>query len=539
MAELDADALDRIEAFLASRLPVMPDAPGAVVGLADRERVLGVVAAGLADAFTREPVTTDTRFEIGSISKSFAAIVAMQEVEAGRLDLRIPVTTYVPWFEVRSEHGPITAHHLLTHTSGLIEGMEFADAAVPAVLALRETTVGFAPGERFLYSNDAYKLLGLILEAVTGRSIRTLLRERIFEPLGMTRTDPAITYETLADVATAHERLRDDRTPHRNQPLVPSPRITSTTADGSIVSTAADMAAYARMLCNRGEGPSGRLLTEASFEQLVTPHVEVPDERTAYGYGLDVFEVDGRPHVGHAGGMVGQYALLWCDLATGVASVMMVNGLGEREDVVRFGLDVLRARAEGSALPEVTPAPDPLAVEGVTDLPGTFAGPRGSLALVADGEHLVLRLGGTEVTLEPWSKPDSFAVPHPDLDRFLLRVVRADDGTVAEVLHGPDAYLREGAPSPQEPSLPEGWTAFPGTYRSYNPWALGFRVFARRGRLFVAWPGDERELEPMPDGSFRVGEAWSPDRVRFDAVIDGLAQRAVYNAQVYHRSFLE
>src|SRR5205085_5918800 len=156
------------------------------------------------------PVEEETRFEIGSISKSFAALIALQEVERGTLDLSAPVTEYVPWFRVRSDYGPITTHHLLTHTSGLIMGMDFADDAIPAVESLARTSTGFAPGERYAYSNDGYKLLGLVLERVTGRSIRELLRKRVFEPLGMRRTDPAITYETRQDVATGHQRLSED-----------------------------------------------------------------------------------------------------------------------------------------------------------------------------------------------------------------------------------------------------------------------------------------------------------------------------------------
>src|SRR5207237_3299515 len=172
------EALARIRAPLEAGPPTFLDAPGAVLGLTDRERRLGVIAAGRANAFTGAPGEEGTRFEIGSISKSFASVVALQEMEKGTLDVHAPVTESVPWFRVRSEYGPITTHHLLTHTSGLIMGMDFADDAIPAVESLARTSTGFAPGERYAYSNDGYKLLGLVLERVTGRSIRALLRER-------------------------------------------------------------------------------------------------------------------------------------------------------------------------------------------------------------------------------------------------------------------------------------------------------------------------------------------------------------------------
>ena len=155
-----------------------------------------------ADGSTRQPVKKGTRFEIGSISKSFAAIVA---IAAGRVRAARPERPrheYVPWFEVRAPYEPITPHHLLTHTAGLIQGMDFADDAVPPSGRSAAPGGPFAPGEHFHYSNDGYKLLGLILETIGGRPWPDMLRERVLEPLGMDRTDPEITYETAADIAT-------------------------------------------------------------------------------------------------------------------------------------------------------------------------------------------------------------------------------------------------------------------------------------------------------------------------------------------------
>ncbi|HEY2803909.1 MAG TPA: serine hydrolase domain-containing protein, partial [Actinomycetota bacterium] len=451
MPDLDA-ALDRIRAYLERSLPSFLDAPGAVIGLTDRDRLLGVLPVGKADAFTRAPVTDDTRFEIGSISKSFAAVIALQEVERGTLDLSAPVTEYVPWFRVGSDSssesgfasGPITAHHLLTHTSGLIMGMDFADDAIPAVESLARTSTGFAPGERYFYSNDGYKLVGLILERVTGSSIRKLLRERIFAPVSMSRTDPAITFESRKDVATGHQRISEDRPPHRKMPLVQSPPIVSTTADGSIISTAADMAAYARMLLNRGGTDGGTILGESSFERFTAPVIETETPGTSYAYGLGVLQVDGHAWLRHSGGMVGYYALLECDMDAGVAAIMMVNGLADREPVVQYALSVLRAWKEGNDLPDVPPAPDPHAVANAEELAGRYRSRGRQITLRVDGGRLLLHAEGEEVALEPDPEtPEALAVPHPSLDRFALTAERAD-GHVVALLHGPDRYVREG-----------------------------------------------------------------------------------------------
>ncbi|MDP9296230.1 MAG: beta-lactamase family protein [Actinomycetota bacterium] len=535
------DALERIRGFLESRLPGFLDAPGAVLGLTDRERLLGVIPAGLADAFTGAPMEEHTRSEIGSISKSFGAVVALQEVEKGTLDLHSPVTDYVPWFEVRTPYGPITTHHLLTHTSGLIMGMDFADDAIPAVESLRHTSTGFAPGERFLYSNDAYKLVGLILEMVTGSTIRDLLRERILEPLGMSDSDPAITFESRMNVATGHQRISEDRPPHRGMPRVAAPPIISTTADGSIISTAADMAAYARMLLNRSDtGRGERLLEETSFELFTRPAIEIADEPgVAYAYGLDVFEIGGRAYIGHSGGMVGYYALLECDVDTGLGAVMMVNGLAERKEVVRFALSVLRAWKQGEPLPEIPPARDPERVKGAESIAGRYrSGDRGLVLGAFDGK-LFVDSGGVQVALMPdEDRHDRFVVPHAGFDRFHLKFERNGDEVVA-LVHGTDRFVRDGREEPAPAEPPRMWVSVAGLYRTYNPWAAGFRVYLRGDRLFLSWPDGERELELLDDGEFRVGEAWSPDRVRFETIVEGRPQQAVYNGYPYWRSFVE
>ena len=539
MPDLDA-ALDRIRANLERSVPSFLDAPGAVIGLTDHDRLLGVLPVGKADAFTRAPVTDDTRFEIGSISKSFAAVIALQEVERGTLDLSAPVTEYVPWFRVRSDSGPITTHHLLTHTSGLIMGMDFADDAIPAVESLARTSTGFAPGEHYSYSNDGYKLVGLILERVTGSSIRELLRERVFAPVGMSRTDPAITFESRKDVATGHQRISEDRPPHRRMPLVHSPPIVSTTADGSIISTAADMAAYARMLLNRGRTDDGAtLLSEASFDRFIMPVIETETPGTSYAYGLGVLQVDGHAWLRHSGGMVGYYALLECDMDAGVAAIMMVNGLADREPVVRYALSVLRAWKQGNDLPDVPPAPDPNAVADAEELAGRYRSRGREITLRADGGHLLLQAEGEEVALEPNPEtPGALAVPHPSLERFALTTERANGHVVAQ-LHGPDRYVREGIEETSDPEVPVAWKQLTGLYRAYNPWFPAFRVYVRSGELFLSAGEGEQRMEAVGEGEFRVGESWSPDRVSFGAVLDGRAQVATYNAQPFWRSFEE
>ena len=94
--------------------------PGVALAVTDREKLLRRATFGYADLASGRPIQPGSVFEIGSIGKSFTNIALMQLRDEGRLDLHAPVSRYLPWFEVQSDYGPITTHHLMTHTSGLV-----------------------------------------------------------------------------------------------------------------------------------------------------------------------------------------------------------------------------------------------------------------------------------------------------------------------------------------------------------------------------------------------------------------------------------
>ncbi len=444
--------------------------PGMAVALTDRERLLRVTTYGFADAAARTAVTSDTLFEIGSIGKSFTAIALLQLHEAGRLDLHAPVTDYLPWFAVRSDHAPITVHHLLSHTAGIIGGTDFAPDARAEVWALRETATGGPPGERFHYSNVGYKALGLLLSRVADEPYGETIRSRILDPLGMTATEPAITHETRRRLAAGYAPFYDDRPPRPGHPLVPATWLETDTGDGSIAATPADMSAYVRMLLNRGQGPNGRLLSAAGFA-LLTQRVITAWGDAFYGYGVVTQEVNGHTYLGHPGGMVGYFAAIQADLDAGLGAVVLVNGPGRPAATARVAVDLLRAAQEGRELPPVPARPDPTRIENANDYVGTFVDRSRAdgkvVTLTGDGEHLLLHDDGKRVALERYGD-DTFLADHPAYDRFPLRFGR-DGDRVVEVTHGPDWYIADGYAGPTTFDYPSAWTAYPGHYRSHNP----------------------------------------------------------------------
>jgi len=543
-----AEAFERIGTSVEHHLPVS-HAGGLALAVTDREEILGVVVRGFADVASGAPVRPETRFQIGSISKSFASIVLLQEAEAGRVDLHVSVNELLPWLELPEPFGPITLHHLLQHTSGLATGTEDAPTGLGALWRLRDLPPTFPPGERFWYSNDGYKVVGAVLERVTGTSIHELLRERILEPLGMTATVAAITDAVRTEQATGYAPIFTDRPPQLHHPLAPATWIESNTADGSIVSNAIDMSVYARMLLNRSVyGSAGeRLLTEASFELLTSGGRDFGGGEP-YAYGLWEAEVDGDRLVAHTGGMVGFTAVLATSPDEGLACVVLQNGFGSKWKLVTHALAAVRAALAGDALPEPFIPPASTAIPEAERYAGSYAGPNGRVLDVAvEGEGLSIRLDGVSVPahrdpLEP-EPGDAFALPHPDLERSMLRFGRDADGRVVEAFHGDDWFRGERFAGPEPQEAPATWAGRVGLYRSNDPWTPTLRISLRKGRLALAFPveaGDEEgeaELVPLDDGSFAVGESWQPRRVRFEGEIEGRTVAVVFNGGTWYRSF--
>ena len=520
--------------------------PGLTLAITDRERTLHVGVYGLADIAIAAPVTPKTRFEIGSIGKSLAADVALALATEGRIDLHAPVTAYLPWFEIRSEFAPITVHHLLNHSAGISSGLDGTADAVTEALALAGVGAATPPGDRVHYSNAGYKLVGLVIAAVTGQSSAEAIAERILEPLGMTASSSTITHTDRLGMATGYVGLFDDRPFHPSHPLVPATWLETDTADGAVAATAADMAAYARMLLNRGAFPGGLVYPESTFERKITSGT--PDEDgDLYGYGINHLQIDGHSVVGHPGGMVGYSAGLVADLDAGLGVAAFVNGPGSPNRIAFHALALVRAAQEGRPLPlapDLTPN-DPAPCAGTYRCDGGSADSDvAELVFASSGGVLRLRHEGVDLPLHPYDD-DVFVADHPDFDRFAFRFERDVSNAVVAVSHGGAWYGVAGVAADPAPTYPTEWDAYPGHYRSFNPWCPNFRVVLRRGELRLIFPEgpdgfeDDQPLVPLDaPGHFRAGsDPGCPERIAFSAVIDGRTQVATLSGAVYGRFF--
>jgi D-alanyl-D-alanine carboxypeptidase len=540
-----ADLVDRI----VRRQMEQDGTPGLVLAVTDRDGVILSRHYGYADLAARRPVTSETLFEIGSTGKSFTAVLALQLSEEGLLDLDQPVTTYLPWFEVRSDYEPITVRHLLGHTAGIVTGMDCTPDALSEVWGLRLTETGASPGTYFHYSNVGYKIIGLVLTRVSGKSYGELVRERILEPLQMTRSEPIITHEVRSRIALGHSPAYDDRPPQPHHGLVPAAWIETDTGDGSIAATADDMAAFARFLLHRGEGPDGRLISEAGFRQLIEPAMNVEDD-LFYGLGMYMWEDDGHSMIGHDGGMIGYSGGLEADLDTGIGVAILVNGPGAPVSISHRILTAARAVVTGQPLPEVYAdnAPETNPFEAYV---GTYRcvseHPRPSIVVRVSDDALVLvpdDAADGVIPLKPYWDDDTFLAIGQAWEIYPVRFERDEAERVIDLIHGPDQYRRTDVDdTPYEPAT-EGWGAYVGHYRAHNPWATNMRVALRRGKLWLSWPeapdgfDDENLLVPIDESTFRIGDDPAlPERIHFTAIADGQALEAVISGGSYYRFF--
>src|SRR4051794_27168070 len=189
-----ANTFPAFDQFIESYLRTM-NAPGMTLVMADRDGLQRITTYGFTDVDLKIGVDANQLFEIGSITKSFLALVLLQLRDAGKLNLDRPIVEYLPWFKIDSRFAAITTHHLLTHTSGLDSGPLFLSD--PAA----KHRAAYAPGQQFHYNNMAFVAMGHLVETLSGETFAVAVKRRIFDPLGMTQSEPVITLDVRERLA--------------------------------------------------------------------------------------------------------------------------------------------------------------------------------------------------------------------------------------------------------------------------------------------------------------------------------------------------
>jgi CubicO group peptidase (beta-lactamase class C family) len=510
-------ALEALQTYASRELKTI-GLPGMTLCVVDADGFVALATFGWADVDRRIPVSTAHLFEIGSISKAFAALTIFRLSDAGKIDLDAPLSKYLP--DAMLPEQPITVAQVLSHTAGL------ADSApiFPRVAGGR-LWCGFKPGTNFSYSNTGYELLGHLIDRVAGKPHPDAIREAALAPLGMGGTKGIITDKDRAQYAVGYIPFYQDRPPLTQAPMAVGPWTDEDTAAGSIASTAEQMAHYLQFLLALGNGKGAPVLSDRAAQRFIKPVTDAPvfGPKARYGNGLGTVLIDGKPCLHHTGGMITFTSSFHADPAAGVACFASVNGnLGDYRPrkTTAFAVQLMRAVRANAHLPS---APDPmgkLAIQKPGECAGRYVSDTGeAFELKVQGGQLVLESGGVAGRVQQADK-DSLMTDHPQWAPHVFGYVR-ENGKIAALWWG-ERLLGRNAARPQ-PAVPDRLRALSGTYLNRDPWVGGAVVLAQGNRLILEGGG---ALTETKDGYWKLSDPpQSPERFTFDAEMNGRAFR--------------
>jgi CubicO group peptidase (beta-lactamase class C family) len=275
------------------------DVPGVAVAVVNKDGLLYNEAAGMSRTVTHTPMAKDTIFNMASMTKPITSVAIMMLVDEGKLKLDDDVAKYLPkWkdplviskfnegdasYETRPAKRPITIRHLLTHTSGI--GYGFASPMLTKIMEKTKKTeldmpLLFDPGEGWAYGAST-RVLGHVVEAISGQKIDAFLESRILTPLGMHDTSYLVPQAKYERVVAVNRRGADGKfveTP------VPGTIPATVQGDGGLYGTPSDYGLLLRMLLNRGTLNGTRILSEKSAGAMLRSHtgnVVVKEQQSA------------------------------------------------------------------------------------------------------------------------------------------------------------------------------------------------------------------------------------------------------------------
>jgi len=326
-------------------------------------------ATGYADGKLKRPFSANSKFHVGSITKSVLATGVLRLATLNQIGLDAPLSQYLPHvnFENKwAQSDPVTVRHLLDHTSGLEDARLWqmfserakADTPLAETLPQHALRVRTKPGSQFSYSNTGYGLLGMLIETVTNERYETFLNRELLLPLGMTNSSFAFTTqtETSADTSLAWGHV-DDGSRYPAQPIFLRPA-------GQFTTTTKDMGAFTQFLLGGGTRPNGQPYISPALAAArgKAEGTLASEHGLIAGYALGLHTRDRHGVVGycHGGNIVGFSARVCIFPEVGRAYAYSVNTDSETADYTKIDATLIEAL---SLDPTTIPASEPLPID--------------------------------------------------------------------------------------------------------------------------------------------------------------------------------
>jgi methyl acetate hydrolase len=281
-ASLTTEGTSALSTFFADAV-ARGDVPGVVALVVDRDKVLYHEAFGKQNVAKNVPMARDTIFRIASMTKAVTSVGVMQLVEQGKVGLDDDVSKFLPRlkspkvftftehhhgnYETRPAKRPITIRQLLTHTSGI--GYSWSDPQLNLAQKITGATndselpLVHEPGEKWTYGAST-RVLGEVIEKISGQRIDAYLETHIFAPLGMRDTSYTVPPDKYSRVVTVHQKANNATTETQN----PTPIPATIRGDGGLFSTASDYSRFVQMILNRGQLGGVRILKESTVAEM-------------------------------------------------------------------------------------------------------------------------------------------------------------------------------------------------------------------------------------------------------------------------------
>ena len=324
------------------------------VGVIAGSQLVWTRSVGFADMKTRRLANRNTVYRIGSITKPFTAVMLMQLVAAGKIQLSDPVERYLP--EVRQiasrppGASPFTFLQLATMTAGLAREPEEAgsfwtgrvsDWEKKLFAALPHTRYLSFPGTEYSYSNIGYATLGAALARVAGKPYVEWQRSHLLQPLGMERTRFELDPTIEADLAVGYEVRGDGQLDDHTAAQEARDGRGYKVPNGAIFTTVDDLARFVALELGRGpDSVVARSMLDEAFGGLVATNRILG---TGYGLGFMAMTRGGSSYVGHGGSVAGYRAAMYFDRSRRLGVVVFRNVGGGKQDADRLAVDILSA----------------------------------------------------------------------------------------------------------------------------------------------------------------------------------------------------
>ena len=420
--------------------------PGVVVGVVSDQELVWSAGFGYADTQAKQPMTPATKFRMASHSKLFTATAIMQLREQGKLRLDDPAAQYLPWFQVKraaADDPPITVAELLTHSSGLPReaGPHWTTYEFPTQDELRklvaERQAAFAPEVRWKYSNLAYSVAGMVVEAVSGERWADYVTTHIFQPLGMNASSVD---QKVSGMAVGYGR----RMPDGSRAVMPFVDARGMAAATGITSNVEDMAKFVSAQFRTGPMGGRQILSTGSLREMHRVRMLENNWTQGNAIGFAVSRVRDKIYVGHGGGYPGYttQTLIQLDSKVGVIVLTNTNDSNPNDIAMQLMSTVGEAVAKSKpAKPEVV-AWDPAWAR----FAGFYRGPGSdSEVIVLNGRLVIVTPNAANmddtVQLEPIGN-DQFRYVAPGGGGPVGEVVRfvEEGGRVVRMITG-DSYV--------------------------------------------------------------------------------------------------